>query len=184
MDALVPLFIAILLAETGSRTQMLVHGYARRDEGGPALSAALVCALVGYGVAAVGGSLIAPLIPLEARKMLLGVALLAAGLPLLMPPKQGVPGEGTSFLGKLLAFARTQFGDAGQFLVFAVAAQTQSPVLAVFGALAGCTAACVAPIVARDTWPTPKTIRLIRLIVAVVLAVIGAVLVVTAMGLT
>jgi Ca2+/H+ antiporter, TMEM165/GDT1 family len=184
MDALVPLFIAILLAEQGGKTQALARVLGTGGRIGKTLAALLVTSIGSYVVAAVAGMLIGQLIAVEARNLMFAVALLAAGAPLLLRPAS-LPesgGEG-SFGATLTAFVQTQFGDAAQFLVFAIAAKTAGVVLPVFGALLGVLSACLAPMLMGKDWPDGLPVRIARWMSAFAMIVIAYFLATRAMGI-
>ncbi len=184
MDNLIPALIAVLLSETGGKTQMLARARALSGDMGPTLLALALTSLVAYGAAAVGGMLIAPLLPAEAKSLLFGLALLFAGLPLLMKPKpapETISAKGLP--AAIMGFVKTQFGDAAQFIVFALAVKGSSPALAALGGLAGVMiAAFLAAAIGKD-WPSVRTIMLIRWGIAILLTIIGAYMAVDAMGL-
>ncbi len=184
MDSIVPALLAVLLAETGGRTQMLARARALAGDLGAALGALTLASLAAYGIAAVGGYFIGPLIPTEAKDMLFGLSLLFAGLPLLLKPKPAPAMIGAKGLpSALLGFAKTQFGDAAQFIVFALAARGSSPSLALLGGLAGVLlAALLASAMGKD-WPQGRPIILIRWGIAILLIVVGSYMAVNAMGL-
>ncbi len=184
MDSIVPALLAVLLSETGGKTQMLARSRALAGDLGAALGALTIASLLAYGIAAIGGFLIGPLMPAEAKEMLFGLSLLFAGLPLLLKPKQApamIRGKGLP--SALLGFIRTQFGDSAQFIVFALAARGSDPALALFGGLAGVLlAALLASAIGKD-WPKGRPLLFIRWAIAILLIVIGSYMAVNAMGL-
>lgn len=184
MDLIIPALLAVLLSETGGKTQMLARARAMSGDLGASMTALTLTSLAAYGLAAVGGLLIGPLLPAEAKSMLFGLALLFAGLPLFFTPKpppetiaaKGVPAAAFGFI-------KTQFGDAAQFIVFALAAKGSSPVLAAAGGLAGVLiAALIASGLGKD-WPHGRPLTVIRWGIAIILSVIGAYMAINAMGL-
>jgi Ca2+/H+ antiporter, TMEM165/GDT1 family len=184
MDSIIPALLAVLLAETGGKTQMLARSRALAGDLGAALGALTLTSLVAYGIAAIGGYFIGQLLPAEAKDMLFGLSLLFAGLPLLLKPKPAPAMIGAKGIpSALLGFAKTQFGDAAQFIVFALAARGSSPTLAMLGGLAGVLiAALIASALGKD-WPQGRLLLFVRWGIAVLLIVIGAFMAVDAMGL-
>ena len=184
MDLIIPALLAVLLSETGGKTQMLARARALSGDLGAAMAALTLTSLAAYGFAAVGGLLIGPLLPAEAKAMLFGLSLLFAGLPLFLSPKpapETIAAKGIA--PAAFGFVKTQFGDAAQLIVFALAAKGSSPVLAAVGGLAGVLiAALIASGLGKD-WPQGRTLLAIRWGIAILLSVIGAVMAINAMGL-
>jgi Ca2+/H+ antiporter, TMEM165/GDT1 family len=184
VDALLPAFIAVLLAETGGKAQALSALIGVQQSAGRVMAALFVSTLISLGIAVAGSALIAGAIGYAPRNMLAGLALLFAGVPMLLtpkPPKQpkGKPGFGTSFF----AFVAAQIGDASQFIVFALAARSAAPPLALTGGVVGVMAACALPLVLGKDWPAAIPLTALRRIAAVLLSLAGAWLIVTALGI-
>ena len=184
MNAFIPALLVVLIAETGGKTQALAHGYGMVRQMPRGLSALFTTSLIAYAVAAVAGMLIGQILPMEARNLMFGVALLAAGLPMVTKAKPSQPPPiGGSAARSLFAFARTQMGDAAQFLVFALAVQGGSPTLAIMGALAGIMMAAFLPMALRNDWPQGRTLHSARWGGALILSVAGFVVAINALGL-
>ena len=85
MDALIPVFIAVLLAETGDRVQSQAHrlGVTFADHR-PIYAALITVTLLTLIISGIGGSYIANLLTYEARTLFAALALLFAGLPMLL----------------------------------------------------------------------------------------------------
>jgi Ca2+/H+ antiporter, TMEM165/GDT1 family len=153
MDAILPLMIAVILAEMGGKTQTLAHQQSLVSSHLRIMGALTLTSLVSYGLAAAAGLYISALIAFDARSLLFGLALLFAGLPMLLKPKQLTAlHENVSTASLARHFTTVQFGDAAQFLVFAVAARLGTPVLAVIGAIAGVILACLVPMMMGRSW--------------------------------
>jgi Ca2+/H+ antiporter, TMEM165/GDT1 family len=184
MDALLPAFIAVLLAETGGKVQGLSALMGQGQAAARMMAALLLSTLVSLGIALAGAFVIAGMIGVNPRNLLAGLALLFAGVPMLFAPKapklpKGKPGFATS----LFAFLAAQIGDASQFIIFALAARTATPPLALVGGLAGVMAACALPLVMGKDWPEAVPLTLLRRIAAALLTLAGVWLMVTALGI-
>lgn len=139
MDALVPAFVAALLAQLGDRSPWLVAILADRH-GRPVTIAfaALLAHGVGNSIAGIGGVLIAPMLTPNAKQLLLALALAFAALGALWRTK--VPDRLESWrLGRWLTAFLGVFilalGDTTQFFTLVFAAQ--SGWLAIVGATFG-----------------------------------------------
>ncbi len=184
MDALIPALLAVLLSETGGKTQALALGYglARRVREG--VSALFVASLIAYAVAAIGGHFIGQMLPAEARSLIFGVALLAAGIPMVTKPKiaPALPIGGGMFKS-IFGFARAQFGDAAQFIIFALAMRSDSPAFGAIGGLAGVMIAGFLPMAMGGDWAAPRTLQFARWACAIILTVVGFWISINALGI-
>ncbi len=184
MDPIVPAFLAVLLAETGSKTQALAHAQGLASRSRQGLIALLIASLGSYGVAAFAGQMIGARLPLEARGLLLAVALLASGLHMLTAMRTAPPlPEGAGLGRALLGFIKTQFGDDAQLLVFAFAVQSGAPALALSGGVCGVLVAGFFPMAVAKEWPVGK-VRWARRIFAALLIMTGFILGVKQLGLS
>lgn len=181
MDALIPALVAVLLAEFGGKNQAIAH---RAAVSGltPArvMSALLAISIVGLGLAAWGGTWIAKMLTPDARLLLAALALLFAGLPMLLSRRAAKETEHRSFLP---AFAGAQLGDSAQFIVFALAARGDQPVLAASGGVAGVAISALPPLLLAKDWPGAVPVRILRSVAATLLIVAGFVLAVQALRL-
>lgn len=140
MDALLPAFVAALLAEFGDKSLLLAmalaahFGRARAVLAGVSLAAAVNAAL-----AAFAGAMLAPLMTPEARGLLLALALILAGAGALLPVRAPDVARWRvgAFASSFLAFLILGFGDKTLFVTAAIAARTASPILAACGGAAG-----------------------------------------------
>jgi len=178
MDPLVPAFVAVLLAGVGDRPALLAAILADRHGRGATI-AGIVAQAIGFALASVAGTLVAPYLTPNARNLLLALALLSAGGSALFAAKikdrldhWRLPG----WLTGLLGMAILALGDRGQFLVFALVARTPDPVAGAIGATlaAGALSAAAATMGERDWLALPM--RWIRPVVATLLLIAGAVL--------
>jgi Ca2+/H+ antiporter, TMEM165/GDT1 family len=126
----------------------------------------------------------ANMIAYDARSLLFGLALVFAGVPMLLTVKKGeIKRFASPLAASLFGFGRVQFGDASQFIVFAVAARSTEPILAVLGGALGIIAATTPAIVLQADWPGKLPLKPIRMVAAVVLTLAGAVAALSALKL-
>lgn len=141
MDALVPAFIAALIAQfsdAGPRlAAILADRYGARWK---VVVGFMLAHAAGFAIAAAGAGLIAPMLNPDARALFVALALLFAACGMLWREPKLDRLEGwrigalaTSLLGAFIL----AFGDRTQFLAFALSVRTSSPGFAAFGALAG-----------------------------------------------
>ncbi len=153
MDALVPAFVAALLAQFGDRSSWLVATLADRYRRPFTIT---VAAAIAHGlccaIAATGGALVAPMLTPNARRLMLALALFFAAAGALWPLKAPDRLEGwklgpllTPFLGVLIL----SFGDTAAFFTLAIAVQG-SPWLAAIGATTGAGAVALAAALAGE----------------------------------
>jgi putative Ca2+/H+ antiporter (TMEM165/GDT1 family) len=154
VEALIPAFIAVLLAELDGKVQHQSEALARRYNR-PHLALAALClsTLASLTVAAVGGWLVHSFMNWNARSLLAGLALASSGAVMLWPRKPVEPVTGTrAFPTSLWRYAVNQFGDNSQFIVFAFAAWSRSPALAAGAGFAGVLVAAIAPLFMTEEW--------------------------------
>lgn len=185
MEALLPVFIAVLLAETGGRVQSRSHDLHRRFD-----SAATILVALGFTtfasllIAAIGGAIVAGMVGFEARSLLVGLSLLFAGAPMFLPTRASQEIAGRNALtASLRGFAPLQFGDASQFIVFAMAARTGLGPLAVAAGLTATVVAAALPIMMGNTWPGALPLKQLRRIAATLLVAAGCWMIVVALRL-
>lgn len=185
MEALLSVFIAILLAETGGRTQARGHDLQLRFDAPTAILGALsLTTIASLLVAGVGGALIASAISFDARSLLAGLALLLAGAPMLLPTRPAREVNAKSAFGAgLKGFAPLQFGDASQFIVFALAARTGQIAFAVGAGVAATLVAVAIPVIMGRDWPGDFPLGVLRRIAALLLLVSGCWMVIAALQL-
>lgn len=185
METLLPVFIAVLLAETGGRVQARSHSLQLQFDAAPAILAGLALStLASLLVAGIGGAIIARSMDFEARTLLAGLALLVAGAPMAFRSPTLKAAAGTApFPASLKAFVPLQFGDASQFIVFALAARSGQPALAISAGLGATLVAAAFPILQGREWPGILPLSVFRRIAAVLLLGAGSWMVVNAFGL-
>ncbi len=175
MDAIVPVFIAVLLAETGGIVQHAAHHLGHQFKGSAKTVIALAIAtVISLAVGAIGGRLVATMVTFEARTLLAGLALVFAGVPMLFRVK-GERDLATTrpFFTSLLRFVRVQFADASQFIVFAFAARANAPELTLAAGFAAVMVAAVPPIILFIEWPFAMPLAILRKIAAIMLTFAG-----------
>jgi putative Ca2+/H+ antiporter (TMEM165/GDT1 family) len=134
LDALVPAFVAALLAGIGDRPARLAALLGERGRFASVVAGLTLGHALGIAISVAGAWMIAPLLAPNARALLLAVALILAGAGGLWrrtPPAPAGDGFVAAATGSFLT------GDATAFLAFAIAVKGSAPVLAGIGALAG-----------------------------------------------
>ncbi len=184
MDPLVPAFLTVLLAETGSKTQAFAHAHGLAKRVVPGLCALILVSIASFAIAASAGVFIGARLPLEARGLLFAVALLATGAHMLTAPR-ATPAMNAdqNFGSSLWGFAKSQFGDDAQFLVFALAAKSGLPMFAACGGLTGIVVACLIPMAAGRDWPVMR-LRWARRGIAAILMLAGFLSGISILGLS
>ena len=145
MEALLPAFVACLLAEMAGRVQLTTESYAAPRPAWGLCAALLISTTLSLAIGAAGGAWMARLVTYEARTLLLGLALILTGGTLLIRAKSA-PLSALPKGAPLWRYLATQLGDNSQFIVFAFAARGNAPVLAALGGLAGVMAAGCLPL--------------------------------------
>ncbi|WP_157215563.1 TMEM165/GDT1 family protein [Flavisphingomonas formosensis] len=184
MDALLPTFLAALLAEFGDKTQLLAIVLALRfpRREGAVLAGIAVAALANSLIAAGAGQLIHQMINFRAITLMIAVALLSAGVGSLM--RQRRPDTADSWkLGAFgtsaVSFGILAFGDTTQFLTMTLAARADSLLLAAAGATAGTVAGAAVAVALADRFEKSLPLRPLRHGIAGLFLLIGFV---TAIG--
>ncbi|WNO54252.1 TMEM165/GDT1 family protein [Stakelama saccharophila] len=141
MNALVPAFIAALLAQAGDRPPWLA-AILRDRRGRPVaiLAAILFVQLAGAVIAIAGATVVAPLLVPEARNLMLALALSFAGIGALWPirPPDRLTGWRIgAFPTAALGLFILTLGDRTQFLTATIGIASGHPAFAGIGAVAG-----------------------------------------------
>lgn len=186
MDAFLTAMLAVLLAETGGRTQLLAALAAIRFERDRLVLAGLMLAiLINVVLSAIFGALIHDWIGENALMFFYALACLFAGLSMLAPhrridePIAGLGAFGGSFLGLFLSM----LGDKSQFLIGATAARTDMPLFAALGGFLGLAIACVPAVVLRNQLAEAVPLIWIRRIGGGAFTLLGIGLALAALGL-
>jgi Ca2+/H+ antiporter, TMEM165/GDT1 family len=185
VDPLIPAFIAVLLAETGDRVQSQAHrlGLTFADHR-PIYAALIIVTLINLSIGAIGGSYIAKLISFDARTLFAALALLLAGLPMLLTVSPAKPITHTQpFLISLARFLPAQIAGASPFIVAGLAARSDMAGFAIAGGFAGLMVAAIPPLLLKDEWPGVLPLTLLRRIAAALLIGAGLWLAINALRL-
>jgi len=187
LDALLPAFLAALLAEIGDKTQLLTVLLASRfARPGPVLVGVAVAALANSLIAAIGGTLVAGIVPFRALNLLTALALVFAAGGALLPQKQpevGIYDRLGPFAASATAFFILELGDKTQFLTFAFAARSQMPLLAAAGATAGIIVASLPAVALGAALPTAVPLRRLRIGVGILFLIVGLIVALSALRL-
>ena len=181
-------FLALLAAAAataGGREAVRVARLSAALGGGGALLVAgwLACIIACLLAARLGAAVAAELAP-EAKAMLVAIALLLAGLELLVLRPGRAPAEPTrSFGAVLLVLGAAQLTAAAGFLVFALAGATGMPALAATGGALGSGAVFTAAWSMGAEWEARMPLGLLRFGVAALLLAAALATGLTARGL-
>ena len=188
MEALLTTFLAAGLGEWGDKTQLLVIALAVRYRRPlPILAGIFVAALANSLLAAFGGVFVHGMIAPRATSLLVGLALVFAGVAgLIRPGRADSPKEGGRwpFFVAAGSFFVFEFGDKTQVLTFALAAHYDAFGLAVAGATAGVIAANLPAVLLGEALSRAAPLRRIRFGLGAAFLVAGLIVGVGALGLT
>ena len=176
LDALVPAFVAALLAGVGDRPARLAAMLGAR---GPVIAGLVVGHALAIALSVAGSYVIAPLLAPNARALVLAIALLLAGVGGLLPRKV-TDVSGSAFLAAAAGSFVT--GDATAFLAFALAVAGSVPVLAGVGALAGALLLAITAASLGSAWERLPLVALGR-VAGVLLLVVGGIVALGALRL-
>ncbi|OQW77287.1 MAG: UPF0016 family membrane protein [Proteobacteria bacterium ST_bin13] len=186
MDALMAAFVGAILCQASDRSAWLAAMLGDRyPKHGQVIIAAALALAIGNGVGAAGGMLIAPIMTPNARALLLGVALVSAGVAALFRVKRPAPlrtGAG-AFLTALICLLAISMGDKTQFLTAALAARAPIPALAAIGATLGSLVVIIPAILAGESRYRSLPHRPVRITIGLVLMVTGLIFALGAMRL-
>jgi putative Ca2+/H+ antiporter (TMEM165/GDT1 family) len=185
MPTLLFALIAAALASTGGRDQRLIAAFAGKlGKGGGLLFTSLVVAALTAGAAAWAGSAMAGLLSPPAKQMLAAIALALAATEMLWPRSDREPEEPTRSLGAFaIVLAARQNGDGPRFLIFAIAVAGNAPALAAVGGAIGSAAALTLGWNLGADLARRLPLKALRLALAAVLLLAGAVIAILARGL-
>ena len=142
--------LVVLAAGLGARDQVLMARLAGR---GSVLAIGLVCALLTTAAAGWAGHTVAPLINGPARSMLVAMALGFAAVELIFVRPGRKPLEPTQSLGAFtVVILAQQLTDAARLTVFAIAAASPVPWVAVGGGALGSAASVLAGWLGGSDW--------------------------------
>ncbi|WP_374146913.1 TMEM165/GDT1 family protein [Sphingomonas sp. 28-63-12] len=172
-------FVGAILCQASDRTAWLAAVLSDRyQKPGQLIIAAAFAMAISNGLAAAAANLIAPLMSPNARALLLGLALVSAGISALFRLKPPAPlgrGRAGAFVTALLSLLAVTMGDRTQFLTMAVAARTPLAALAAIGATLGSLIVVVPAILAGESSYRSVPHRSVRLAIGLVLIITGLV---------
>lgn len=187
MDALVAAFVAALLLGVGDRTSWLAailsDRYARP---GAVLVGALLAFVAGNALAALAGSLAAPILTPNAKSLLLAVACGFAGVGGLVAVKRPNALErwrGGALFTATLGLFILAFGESDQIVTAALAARSPIPAMAAVGATMGGLVAIAPAVALGEAAYLRLPLRKIRLAIGLVFLCIAIPLGITALRL-
>ncbi|WP_120077737.1 hypothetical protein [Aurantiacibacter odishensis] len=154
MPAFFLTFIAVVAAMVAGRDAMRVARL-RSTLGwtGPLLVTAVLAALAGAALAAWIASGLAHLIPASFKPVVVAVALLLAGLEVLLRTPPAKPREPTRSMGAItLVLLLGMVTDASGFIILSLAIATGEMLLAAAGGAMGALVVLVGAIVAAEDW--------------------------------
>jgi len=170
-------FVAALIVQASDRTPWLVVRLA--GQFGRALTVGVVAILAIAFTNAVGafaGVVVAPMLTPNARALLLGFALVSAGIPAFLPlkPVKAMGGDRFGLVATtLVVMLAAGMGDRTQFLTAAIAVRGDLPVFAIIGATLGSGAVVVAAATAGEEVLRKIPLAAIRVGAGVVLTIVG-----------
>ena len=176
-------FALVLLVSLGARDQLLVARLSGRTGPGLLLAGALA-AILSACLMAWAATTIADLLFPAAKQMLVAFALLAAAVELAWPSRDKTPQEPThSIMAAFVVLIARQIGDAGRFMIFALAAATALPwMVAAGGALGGISALTLGWIMGADL-EKALPLKLVRRVLAGALLIAAITIGLTARGI-
>lgn len=175
MTGLLLALLGAVIAGLGARDQNLMARLAGAQGSRPnALMLAIAISFATAAFAAWAGSTIAPVMPAKARFLLAWLALVIAGIEMLIIVPGKAPKEPTQSLGALaIVLAAHQITDAARFLIFAVAVLTATTLPAGIGGAVGGAASIAAAWMVPEILGNPR-MRLWRRIAGLGLLVLAA----------
>ena len=186
MDGFLTTMLAVLLAESGGRTQLLAALTAARfRQDGAVLAGLLLAIVLNVALSAVLGGLMHGWVSQDVLTFFYALACLFAGLTML-GSQQDVAGpvhKLGALLGSFLAFSLSMLGDRSQFLILAIAARTDMPLFVAVGGLLGLAIACVPAIVFREEIARAVPLIRVRRIGGYLFTALGGFLTVVALDL-
>jgi len=177
MDGFLLSMIVLFLVETGGRTQLLAAALAQRFGNERdiilALCGATICNSI---ISAAAGSIVDGWISEDALRLFTALAYIFAGAGMLswqrkidLLEKWKLSPLWTAFFGILIL----QFGDKGQFLIAANAANWDAWGLIMVGSIAGILAATIPVVIWREKLARHLPIQAIRITVGAVMLLVG-----------
>ena len=187
MDGFLITLIAVFLAETGDRTQLLSAALAKRFGDNKTVFIALIAAtFINSLLAAAAGSVVDGWISEDALRLFTSLAYIFAGggmllwqRPIDLLERWKTTPLLTSFFGILIL----QFGDKSQFLIAANAANSEQWGLVLLGGIVGVAAASGLAIILKERLAKLLPMQAIRMTAGAALLLIGLYLALIALRL-
>jgi Ca2+/H+ antiporter, TMEM165/GDT1 family len=177
MDSLLIAFLSVLVAECGDRSQLLSAALAQRFQRvWPVIIGVALAAFLNSMFAAFAGSYVRGMISEDPVRLFLGMAYILAGIAMLawrrrvnLREKWQLGPFWTTFAGITIL----QFGDKGQFIVLANAAQGGNWLWAALGGWLGAMLGIIPAILLKEKLPTLIPLATIRKVAGVVFLLFG-----------
>ena len=163
---------ALLIRLTDRSAGWTASAAERSGKAGAVLASATIALVVTHGIAATAGWLVGQHITDNPKRLMLGLALLAAATGAAWPGKAKEPSTGHLFLATLSHLISTGLGGRGEFVVFALAAGGTAT-LAAIGGFIGSMVILAAAVIAGEALWRPLPHRAIGWVVGLVLAATG-----------
>ena len=187
MDAFLPVLIAAAFAQFSDRAPMLSAVLSDRYKApGRVLLAFSAAHLIGFALAAGAGLIMANVMTPEARRLILGLAFLFGAFGMAWRPGTldrldgwRIGSVATAFLGAFIL----AFGDRTQFLALGFSAWSDSPILPAIGAAIGAMIPTTIAVMLGEAAWSRLPHRAVRCASAVIFAVTGLLLSLSAWGL-
>lgn len=187
MDAFLTALLGCLVGEMGDRSQLLVLVLAARyNRDGAVIAGIAAAAAANAAISATAGAFIGPMLAPDARLLFMALAFLFLGAGMLWPVKSPDPLAGWplgAFLTTTLGLFILGFGDGPQFLILGLAARMADPALAAIGGATGIVLASLPVVLLRERFLAVMPLRPIRRGGAVVMLLVGALCLLTALHL-
>lgn len=165
--------VAVALASFGGRDQIMLARLADRvGSAGPLLTLAWTTVILSTVIMAVAASAVSGFLSVDAKLMVVAIAMLFAAVEVVLPNRDKAPKEPTTSLFAIGAvlFAR-QLTDAPRFLVFAFGIYSGMPMLAALGGIMAGGAGLTAGWLLGEELASASWLKLVRWILAALLGV-------------
>jgi putative Ca2+/H+ antiporter (TMEM165/GDT1 family) len=188
LDALLTSFVAAALGQWGDKTQWLIAALsARYRRPGAVLAGAAAASIANALIAGYAGKLIHGTVTPRALSLFVALALIFAAVEGLVGrrPKPMAEGWRTGpFSASLVCVFLTGFANKGQFVILALSALYDAPLLAAAGGAAGTIAASIPAAYLGAEFERKIPVKPIRITVALLFIVFAFVMAVNALRLT
>jgi putative Ca2+/H+ antiporter (TMEM165/GDT1 family) len=171
-------FVAALLTQATDKTCWLAGKLGTRFERPGSTIFAIAIALIAVNaIAAVAAVFIAPILTPNAKALLLAFALISAGASSLFALKEPkvTDARAGAFIASLAGTLALGLGDRTQFITFALAARTPLPALAAIGATLGSLVVIIPAVLAGEPGRAALPFTPIRVTIAILLLLAGAI---------